>query len=166
MRAISSAARPGSAAPADALLLASAVSLSGAYTTVRLGIFSSNTELRINPSNRFTAHAWLVHISAELGELSATGNVFFVGGTYSLALASWAALHVTGLYAVSATASGGDPRAILLDGDFTNAASPSDRLFARASVSMQRGRWLFDLGAAHVGPYLLPWFNVAVQVGT
>jgi hypothetical protein len=151
---------------ADALLLASAVSLGGAYTTLRLGIFSSNTELLINPSNRFTAHAWLVHVGAELGELSATGNVFLVGGTYSVALASWAALHVTGLYAVSATASGGDPRAILLDGDFTNAVGVSDRLFARATVSMRRGRWLFDLGAFHAGPVTLPWFNVALQVGT
>jgi hypothetical protein len=151
---------------ADALLLASAISLGGAYTTVRVGIFSSNTELLLNRSNRFTAHAWLVHVGAERQELSASGDVFLVGGTYSVVLASWAALHVTGLYAVSATASGGDPRSILLDGDFTNATSPSNRLFARATVSMRRGRWLFDLGAVHAGPVTLPWFNVAVQVGT
>ena len=149
----------------DALLLATALNIDGEYTTARLGIFSSNTEFLLNPSNRLTAHAWLVHASAERPGQSGAGTAFLVGGTYSVALARWAALHVTGLYAASATASGGDLRTVI-DADLTNAISPSNRVFARASVSMRRGRWLVDLGAFRVGSVILPWLNVAVQVGT
>ena len=150
---------------ADALLLATAVEENGGLTNVRVGLFSSNTELLLNRSNRLTAHAWLLRIAEVGSQSSAVATRVMVGGTYSVALTNWAALHATALYIASRTGSDESPGAII-DSDSTDEKSPLARVIARVALSMRRGRWLFDVGAVRVDPWVLPWFNVAVQLGT
>lgn len=152
----------------DALMLASSWTDSGGQATLRLGLFTSNTELVLNRRNRLIAHAWLAHGSVG-GEVPLSATVFVVGGTYSVVLASWASLHVTGMYLASVSGRIDAPGTVL-DIDFTNAIRPIDHLIARATVSMRRGRWLFDLGVLRAGNTsfggIWPWINVAVQMGT
>jgi hypothetical protein len=149
----------------DALMGSTTV---GSGSRLRLGSFTSNTEVVLNRSNRLTANGWLIRGTIDSSDSSANGTLtaFLVGATYSLALADWAALHVTALYIASVKGSLDAPT-LSVDLDAADAISTANRVLTRATVSMRRGRWLFDVGLVHVGGLVmpLPWFNLAVQMG-
>jgi len=132
---------------------------------VGVGMLGSNTEFALNRWNRVTATAWLGHVLANESDGRHLGvTAFSLGGTYSLVLAPWASLNVTGLYLISGTAAA-DSYGSATDVDWLGVIRPGDRLFARGTVSLRSGSWLFNLGAMRLGSSLLPWVNVAFEVG-
>jgi hypothetical protein len=150
----------------DALMLGTSWSSSGAHRSLRVGLFGSNTEFALNPSNRLTANLWLVHVSYDPADDDpGTGTAFLAGGTYSLTVTPRMALHVTALYAASVTGTIDTPR-MMIDIDGVGARAVADRVILRAMLSLRRGPWLFDLGAVRAGPFYVPWINVAVQMGS
>jgi hypothetical protein len=150
----------------DALMLSGAFVGADEQVSVRVGLFGSNTQLALSPRHRVTVHGWLAHATMDQPDSASTaGTAFLVGATYSVSLAPWAALHVTGLFVASVTGSVDAP-GTSLDIDATNGIRGIDRVVARATVSLRRGRWLFDLGAFRAGSFYAPWLNVAVQMGS
>ena len=132
---------------------------------VGVGMLGSNTEFALNRWNRVTATAWLGHVLANESDGRHLGvTALSLGGTYSLVLASWASLNVTGLYLVSGTAAA-DSYGRSPDVDWLVVLRPVDRLFGRGTVSLRSGSWLFNLGAMRLGSSVLPWVNVAFEVG-
>ena len=132
---------------------------------VGVGMLGSNTEFALNRWNRVTATAWLGHVLANESDGRHLGvTAFSLGGTYSLVLTPWASLNVTGLYLISGTAAAGSYGSAT-DVDWLGVIRPGDRLFARGTVSLRSGSWLFNLGAMRLGSSLLPWVNVAFEVG-
>jgi hypothetical protein len=135
------------------------------HQPVTFGFLGSNTEFALNARNRLTASAWLGRLDAQNlagADVGVTAVLF--GGTYSLTLARWAGVQVTGLYLASGTADAGMV-GLGADLDWTGVIRPSDRLMARGTVSLRTGSWLFNLGAARLGSALVPWVNVAFEVG-
>lgn len=132
---------------------------------IAVGMLGSNTEFALNRWNRVTATAWLGHVLANESQGRHLGmTAVALGGTYSLVLASWASLNVTGLYLISGTAAT-ESYGNVMDVDWTGMIRPGDRLFARGTLSLRSGSWLFNLGAMRLGPSVLPWVNVAFEVG-
>jgi hypothetical protein len=130
-----------------------------------LSMLGSNTEFALDPSNRLVASAWLGHLNLQNVEDMDVGvTALLFGGTYSLTLARWAALHLTGMYLASGTANAG-LAGLGADFDWSGAISPSDRLIARGTLSLRAGSWLFNLGAIKLGSGAIPWVNVAFEVG-
>jgi hypothetical protein len=128
-------------------------------------MLGSNTEFALNRWNRVTATAWLGHVLANESNGRHVGmTAVSLGGTYSLVLASWASLNVTGLYLISGTAEM-ESYGNMMDADWTGMIRPADRLFTRGTLSLRSGSWLFNLGAMRLGPNVLPWVNVAFEVG-
>jgi hypothetical protein len=148
----------------DALMLSASSVDSDDATRFRIGLFTSNTELLLNPRHRVIVHGWLLH--ADVVETNAPperGTAVLAGATYSVSLSDRTALHATCLYLASLTGVVDLPDSTR-DIDASNALGFADRLVARATVSLRRGRWLIDLGGLRAGPAVLPWFNVAVQI--
>jgi hypothetical protein len=132
---------------------------------VMLGMLGSNTEFALNRWNSLVASAWLAHVSVNDVENMDVGvTALVLGGTYSLTFARWGAVHLTGMYLASGTASA-DLSGLGADLDWTGGIRPIDRLVARGTVSLRAGSWLFNLGAAKLGPKAMPWVNVAFEVG-
>ena len=132
---------------------------------IGIGVLGSNTEFALNRWNRLTATVWLAHVlESETHNRQLDVSALSIGGTYSLVLASWASLNATGLYLVSGTA-GSSSYGAALDVDWIGAIQPGDRLLARGTLSLRSGSWLFNLGAMRVGASILPWVNVAFEVG-
>jgi hypothetical protein len=132
---------------------------------VGIGMLGSNTEFALNRWNRVTATVWLGHVIArETGGRQLGVTALSVGGSYSLVLASWASLNATGLYLVSGTAAA-DSYGGSADVDWLGVIRPSDRLFARGMLSLRSGSWLFNLGGMRLGSSVLPWINIAFEVG-
>jgi len=149
----------------DALMLGTSWSSSGAHRSLRVGLFGSNTEFALTPSNRLTANLWLARVSYEAADSPFSGTAFLAGGTYSLTVTPRVALHVTGLYLAWATGTVDAPGKVL-DIDGASSRPFADRLVLRAMLSLRRGPWLFDLGAVRAGPIYMPWINVAFQMGS
>jgi hypothetical protein len=129
-----------------------------------LGLVGSNTELALNQSNRLTASAWLGHLNTQAEGVDVGATALLLGGTYSLTFARWGAVHLTGLYLASGTASADMP-GVGAELDWSGAIHPSDRLLVRGTVSLRAGSWLFNLGAAKLGSTAVPWVNIAFEVG-
>jgi hypothetical protein len=148
----------------DALMLSAGFVDSDTASRFRLGLFTSNTELLVSPRQRLIANAWLLHADLlETGTPPKRGTAFMAGASYSVSLSDRTAVHATCLYLASLTGVVDLP-ASTRDIDASDALGFADRLIIRATVSLRRGRWLFDLGALRAGPVYAPWFNVAVQI--
>jgi hypothetical protein len=130
-----------------------------------LALFGSNTELALHPNHRLTVSAWFGRASSETDDGESAGvAALLVGGTYSLVLARWCAVHLTALYLFSGNAEL-DTTGAAIDADWAGGVSASDRVLGRVMVSLRAGRWLFNIGAAKVGSTALPWLNIAFSVG-
>jgi hypothetical protein len=128
-------------------------------------LLGSNTELVLHDAHRLTATALVGHISGSPeDDVAASATAVLLGGSYSLILARWASLQLTGLYLVSGTGEAGGT-GMSLDVDWTNGISASDRLVARGLFNFRSGSWLFGVGAARTGSAVTPWLNVAFKVG-
>jgi hypothetical protein len=152
---------------ADVLVLGVKAKMDGGdgYSPILAGALGSNTDFALDRWNRLTATAWLARVGVQdLDGMDVGGTAVVLGGTYSLTFARWGALHLTGLYLASGTA---DVGTFGVGGvaDLAGALRPVDRLLARGTVSLRTGSWLFNLGAAKLGPSMMPWVNVAFEVG-
>lgn len=148
----------------DALMLSASSVDSDEASRFRVGLFTSNTELLLSPRHRLIVHGWLLRAElVQTNDPPERGTAVLAGATYSVSLSDRTALHATCLYLASLTGVVDLPGSTR-DIDASNALGFADRLVARATVSLRRGRWLFDLGALRAGPVYAPWFNVAVQI--
>jgi hypothetical protein len=148
----------------DAFMLSVGDIDSDSATRFRLELFTSNTELLLSPRHRLIAHGWLLH-----GDVLDTdtpprrGTALLAGATYSVSLSDRLAVHATCLYLASLTGVVDLP-GTTRDIDTSNAFGFFDRLVLRATISLRRGRWLFDLGGLRAVDSFVPWLNVAVQI--
>jgi len=150
---------------ADVLMLGGKTKVDSGNAPFMAELLGSNTEFTLNQSNRLTASAWLGHLNVRnVEDMNVGVTAVLAGGTYSLTFARWGALHLTGLYLASGTASA-DLSGLVADLDWIGGIRPVDRLIARGTVSLRTGSWLFNLGAAKLGSSAIPWVNVAFEVG-
>jgi hypothetical protein len=148
----------------DAFMLSVGSVDSDTASRFRIELFTSNTEVLVSPRHRLIAHGWLLHGDLmETDTPSRRGTALMAGATYSVSVSDRTAVHATCLYVASLTGVVDLP-GTTRDIDASNALGLFDRLILRATVSLRRGRWLFDLGALRPGAGVLPWLNVAVQI--
>jgi hypothetical protein len=148
----------------DAFMLSAGFVDSETATRVRVGLFTSNTEVLLSPRQRLIAHGWLLHADVMATDNPPErGTAILAGATYSVSLSDRTAVHATCLYIASLTGVVDLP-ASTRDIDASRALGFGDRLVVRATISLRRGRWLFDLGGLRAGSAFLPWLNVAVQI--
>jgi hypothetical protein len=125
----------------------------------------SNTEFALARQHRLTLNAWYGHLDGTIGDVDMAAEGVLLGGTYSLVLARWAALHATGLYMVSGSGSIGDDNAGSISIELGSQGSVADRVVVRGTASLRAGSWQFDVGALRLGSALLPWLGISFEVG-
>ena len=130
--------------------------------------FGTNTLYVVSPSHHITASAlagtfgfrYVDERKPQLVELGLSGVL--AGLTYTYNPTQWLAFSVMALPLSYLTGEIGEVGAIAQ----LNAAEVGLKKFPwRAHASLRASRWLFELGAMGISDSLVPWLNVALELG-